>query len=137
MTRRLLVTGSRSWTNREIIRQTLLQIYIRMGGGVVLVHGDAVGADQLCRDIWREAGLPDEAHRPNWRPNGIFDPRAGFDRNALMVSRGAHQAAAFDLPCTDSRCRRKEPHITHGTEHCIRLIEHAQIPLWRWSRSLK
>lgn len=133
--RRLLVTGSRGWKDEHTARQMLLWALTWYGGSMVLVHGDAPGADQICRNAWRQAGQPDEPHRPNWRPNGVFDPQAGFDRNGVMVARGADQALAFDLPCTDPKCRRREPHVTHGTEHCIRLIQYAGIPLWRWSES--
>ena len=133
MTARLLVTGSRGWTDRRIIFNALHWGWSSFGPGTVLVHGGASGADSLCRRVWKEAGLPDEVHTPQWRPHGVFNPVAGFDRNARMVALGADRAFYFGLSCSDEKCRRQEPHLTHGTEDCVQRIKDAGIPLWGWT----
>jgi len=134
---RLLITGSRTWTDRETCYWVLYNAWDNLGRDVTLIHGGAEGADNICQSIWLESGLPEEMHRPIWYSGGVYDWRAGFARNDKMVQRGADAALAFDLPCTSPRCRRTEPHVTHGTEDCLLRIEAAGIPLWRWSLSPK
>lgn len=133
MTARLLVTGSRGWTDRRVIYETLFGDLMVFGRDTVLVHGGAAGADSLCREVWRELGLADEVHTPRWRPHGVFNPLAGFDRNARMVALGADRAFYFGLSCSDEKCHRQEPHLTHGTEDCVQRIKDAGIPLWGWT----
>ncbi|MGH3937562.1 MAG: DUF2493 domain-containing protein [Pseudonocardiaceae bacterium] len=90
MSTRILVTGSRSWTDNETIR-TALQPW-RKVEGAVLIHGDAVGADRIAAAIWRRWGLPTEVHHANWATRGRA---AGMLRNNHMVSLGAQVCLAF------------------------------------------
>jgi hypothetical protein len=133
VTSRILVTGSRNWTDRRIIYHALRWGLETFGPDTVVVHGGAAGADTICREIGRQLGMPDELHTPRWRPNGIFNPVAGFDRNARMVALGADRAFYFGLFCSDGKCRRQEQHLTHGTEDCVKRIQDAGIPLWGWT----
>jgi YspA, cpYpsA-related SLOG family len=112
---RLLVTGSRNWTDELVIGQQLDAARLELGNGpVVLVHGDARGVDRLAARIWSSWGLPVEAHPADWRgpckvtcsPNhrrakslGMAKvcPAAGLYRNAEMVELGADLCLAFIL----------------------------------------
>lgn len=49
-----------------------------------------------------------------------------------MVALGATWAYFFGMPCTKNWCARREPHLSHGTEHCVRLIRASGIPMWGW-----
>ena len=47
--------------------------------------------------------------------------QAGYDRNEVMVAKAAKrggECVALVAPCTEPRCRRTEPHGTHGASHC-------------------
>jgi hypothetical protein len=49
-----------------------------------------------------------------------------------MVDDGAHLCLAFIDPCTDARCRKKEPHGSHGATETARMAEEAGIPARRF-----
>ncbi|MCA1707672.1 MAG: SLOG family protein, partial [Actinobacteria bacterium] len=51
---RILVTGSRTWTDNTAIRRALEPW---RSSGAVLVHGGAAGADRIAAAIWRGWGL--------------------------------------------------------------------------------
>jgi hypothetical protein len=123
--KRLLVTGSRTWTNEATIEDGLRTAWheLRDYGWhqVVLVHGACPdGADAIADKIWREHGLPVERHPAEWRPYGIYNPQAGKVRNKLMVDLGADLCLAFIHK--DSA----------GATHCANTAEAAGIRVRRW-----
>lgn len=99
--KRILVTGSRHWTDVETIEKALFKWYLHLSQGgseVVLVHGACHGADIIARDIWLSHGLQDEPHPADWKTYG---KAAGFIRNGVMVDLDADVCLGFPLP--DSR----------------------------------
>jgi len=121
---RVLVTGSRDWTD-------LLTLDIALGSEqgmaaidlrpLVVVHGGARGADAMA-DAWaRRNGFAVEKHPAIWRPNGVYNPQAGLLRNREMVRLGADVCLAFIR--SGSR----------GASHCARLAEEAGIPTNRYT----
>lgn len=122
---RILVTGSRDWTNVTQLRFQLTMACARyLPSAIVIVHGDCPhGADQYA-ELWaRQKRLTTERHRANWRPAGVFDRTAGFKRNAEMVALGADICLAFIR--NDSR----------GATHTTDLAEKAGIPVRRFTES--
>lgn len=121
MTKRLLVTGSRTWDDWQTIEVVLRSAWAALSRNgehrVVLVNGNANGADRLAARIWRMNGLSVETHPAQWRPYGIYNPFAGKARNQRMVDLGADRALAF---------LRAE---SSGTLDCIDRIRAAGIPL--------
>ena len=110
---RLLITGSRKWKSRELIRDRLL-LYPE---GTIVVHGNAWGADQLAAIVAREVGQIPEPHpvsRDDWERLGLA---AGSIRNQLMVDLGADWCEAF--PHRDSV----------GTFDCMKRARMAGIPV--------
>jgi hypothetical protein len=117
--KRLLVTGSRHWTDRTVIVGALMTVRDAWCiHGVTLVHGDARGADRIAADIasgWTEWAWHVEPHPADWyapcrdtcKPNhrrakaGLGGPKvcpaAGMYRNADMVALGADLCLAFIL----------------------------------------
>jgi hypothetical protein len=84
MTRRVLVTGSRSWVNIETIRTALRAVWFE--GPAVLVSGACPrGADQIAEQLWRQWGGRVERHPADWAQHG---KAARFRRNAEMVTAG-------------------------------------------------
>ncbi len=88
---RILITGSRSWTDYELI-QSVLDEYRHLPE-VTLVSGHCpYGADTLCEQ-WAEAlGWEIERHPAEWV---LYGKRAGYIRNAEMVALGADVCLAF------------------------------------------
>ncbi|HEX2301570.1 MAG TPA: DUF2493 domain-containing protein [Pseudonocardiaceae bacterium] len=115
MSGRILITGSRTWTDITPIR-TALQYWRHQFPGVVLVHGDARGADRIAAGIWRSWGLPVEAHPADWARHGRA---AGHRRNRAMVALGADVCLAFIR------------HHSPGASACAALAEAAAIPTYR------
>jgi hypothetical protein len=113
---RILVTGSRSWSDAQLLADTLLDTWhdaTQLGyTGIVIVHGGADGADTLA-DLWaRGNGLEVETHDPDWERCALdcppapghrktnwrgteYCPTAGHRRNQRMVTAGADLVVAF------------------------------------------
>jgi hypothetical protein len=141
-TYRVLVTGSRDWTNRRQVEDTLTTagaLAIALGQRLVVVHGACpTGVDAIANEWaeWhRQRGQPFavEPHPAQRHPTEDFGPwpGAGPRRNAHMVQLGADACFAFIGLCTSSRCRRPEPHGSHGATGCADLAEAAGIPTRR------
>jgi Bifunctional DNA primase/polymerase, N-terminal/YspA, cpYpsA-related SLOG family len=112
--RRVLVTGSRTWTDPAVIADTLRAWF---HPGTVLVTGACPrGADAIAEHLWASWGGPAERHPADW-PSGRG---AGFARNAAMVALGADVCLAF--------IRDNSP----GASHTARLAALAGIPVRRY-----
>jgi SLOG family YspA-like protein len=116
VTARILITGSREWTNAGYIAH-MLAIAAQFHPGAVLVHGDCRGADRIAARIWSRWGLPTEPHPADWARDGRA---AGPIRNAAMVNAGADLCLAFLLPGS------------RGAVHCAELAEQAGITTKRF-----
>ncbi|MDE3095808.1 MAG: DUF2493 domain-containing protein [Chloroflexota bacterium] len=81
MSLRVLVCGSRAWTEPEPIRRELEALYA--AGFEEVVHGGAMGADSLAGAIAHELGYSVRCVPADWRRHGRA---AGPLRNARMLS---------------------------------------------------
>lgn len=88
MAARVLVCGSRDWTDEDTIRSRL----IGMHSDTVVIQGGASGADQMARDIARERGLHVAEVLPQW---DRFGQRAGYLRNCAMLDLEPDRVIAF------------------------------------------
>ncbi|MFE0647461.1 SLOG family protein [Streptomyces sp. NPDC059534] len=137
---RMLVTGSRDWDDVPGIGAALEEA-LRVAGPrpLLVVHGDCPSgadwhADHYARWLRGKGRKVDvEQHPAQGHPTQDFGPwpGAGPRRNAFMVSLGADLCLAFIGPCTSPRCRRTEPHPSHGASGCADLAEAAGIPTRR------
>ena len=114
---RVLVTGSRNWTDKTAILRALREhANVR---GLVVVHGACpTGADFLADQLAREHGVPVERHPADWRGHGRA---GGFIRNAQMVRLGADVCLAFIRNCS------------RGASNTAKLAEDAGIPTFRYT----
>ncbi len=133
ITRRVLVTGSRTWPSPDQVAATL-DDELAAGGPFTLVHGRCnEGADYFA-DQWFASRSPmpvrvdrhpadwprcapdgEPGHRRANRRGGEYCPTAGHRRNQLMVDRGVERAHAF--------WHNGSP----GTEHCVKALRAAGI----------
>lgn len=125
---RILVTGSRDWTDRGRLTSELgCAITEALKGDrwypdIVIVHGDCkTGADAMAARLAKAYRYRTEPHPADWRPDGVLDRSAGFRRNAEMVALGADLCLAFIKD--DSA----------GASHCARMAEQAGIPTRRFT----
>lgn len=79
----ILVTGSRDRKDREPIYNALSGFRSGEGEHVVVIHGDAAGADEIAGTIARRFGFNVIAMPAQWR---VFGKKAGPMRNAAMVN---------------------------------------------------
>lgn len=132
---RIIVTGSRQWTDAQAIDDAFEYVARHFPDTPVVtwtvVHGDCpTGADQMCNTWAVVHGATPEPHPANWG-NGRH---AGFDRNQEMVDLTADFALGFAMPCDKRGCRKPKPHTSHGTHDCLERIVGAHIPrfvTWR------
>ncbi len=115
ITHRVLVTGSRAWTDEEAIAGALAGHW--HDGNALLVTGACPrGADEIAERIWRSRGGLVERHPADGRTGRD----AGMHRNAAMVALGADVCLAFI--CDGSS----------GATHAARLAGQAGIPVRRF-----
>lgn len=117
---RILVSGSRGWTNRRLVYDTLrsymAQVLLQPGAHrFIIVHGGARGADEMAGQFANKADVSEEVHFAKWSQHG---KRAGFLRNQQMVARGAEVHISF----WDGE--------SVGTKSTIDLSIAAGIPTW-------
>lgn len=108
---RILVAGSRAWTDRRVIHKALIQAIGTYSPHLIhddseptgprvdweqitLVHGGARGADRIAAGIGRALWFQIEAHPAEWRRLGRG---AGPIRNTTMVQLGADVVLAFPI----------------------------------------
>jgi hypothetical protein len=109
---RVLITGSRTWNDRAVIRAALGDVW---NPEAVLISGACPdGADALCEACWTHWRGTVERHPANWNRHGR---RAGFVRNAELVAAGAAVCLAF-IKANSA-----------GASHTARLATEAGIPI--------
>ncbi|WP_079674441.1 SLOG family protein [Mycobacteroides abscessus] len=128
----MLVTGSRNWTDRTRLFLAL-SVQTALCDEIVIVHGDATGADALADSFAvnhprtraerhpADWGRPCDDrcyHKPRYRADGSeYCPMAGHYRNQEMVDLGADICLAFPLG------------KSNGTRDCMRRAAKAGIPV--------
>ena len=81
-TLRILVCGSRDWTNRELLNKVLDSYKIRLG---VIIEGEQRGADIMSREWGDDNGIPVERFPAAWKTQHYA---AGPIRNKRMLVEG-------------------------------------------------
>lgn len=119
---RILVTGSRAWTDEQELRLALIAESVpRLKRGIIVVHGACpTGADAMAAEWARNYGVWTEPHPADWDQ---FGKSAGLRRNAEMVNLGASVCLAFIR------------NGSRGATHCAGLAAEAGIPVRRYTRS--
>lgn len=91
--KKVLITGSRDWENRGLIKKELNLIATLWVKDVTLISGHCpTGADKICEEIAKELGWTIELYPADWKQYG---KSAGFIRNRQMVNQGADICLAF------------------------------------------
>lgn len=130
---RILITGSRDWTNEDVIFSALTLAIARGAvdnSAVTLVSGACfTGADVIAERLCREAGVAVERHPADWPRYGRA---AGPHRNAEMVELGADVCLAFIGPCSSPRCSIEGVHPSHGASGTADLAERHGIETRRY-----
>jgi hypothetical protein len=115
--RTVLACGSRSWEDREVIREALASVDAEE---ITLIHGGARGADRLAAEVFQEMfagrdGYDVRVFPPDWDRLG---KRAGYVRNMQMLDEDPDLVLAFH----DGESR--------GTAHTIREARRRDISVY-------
>lgn len=118
---RILITGSRAWTNRNWLGMELIQVAVELAGNtdapITLVSGACPrGADRIAEEHAEGWGWTIERHPADW---DTHRKAAGYVRNQQMVDLGADICLAFVRGGS------------RGATHCGQAAERAGIPT-RW-----
>lgn len=139
--RRILVTGSRRWTDMAAVWNALAHERIYCGGDMLIMHGCATGADTMADEYakafyrlgvnaerhparWSRPCDGDCRHGPRQRNGKRYCPRAGALRNQEMVD--LKPAVCLAFPLKDSI----------GTYDCMIRASRARIPVVTFYPSL-
>jgi hypothetical protein len=88
---KVLVCGSRGWKDAVLIEAVLKTL----PRGSEIISGGARGADQLAATIGRRLGFTVTEFPVDWKKDGVYNPRAGLDRNDLMLDQQPDKVIAF------------------------------------------
>ena len=91
---RLLVCGSRDWTDRDAIRKEILAL-----SPSVVIEGGARGADRIAKEIAIELKIDVMEYPAEWNKYG---KGAGPIRNQQMLDE-AHPSLVLAFPLPDSK----------------------------------
>lgn len=110
---RILIAGGRDFRYQKFLFRTMDRLTESIDKPIVVIHGDAKGADRLGRDWAKFRNHKIETFPANWKKHGRS---AGPIRNQQMLDEGKpHKVVVF-------------PGGT-GSEHMMNITENAQIPL--------
>lgn len=143
---RILITGSRSFTNYAAILAALTEAVAGQPGPHTLVHGEARGADRLAAIAAKKLGWTVEPHPADWtrhcterchhrggrpvRDDGTsWCPAAGAKRNREMCQGGEDGKDRPDL-CLAFYSRGAK---NAGTTDCVKSAGKFEIPVRRFT----
>lgn len=140
---RVVMTGSRSWTDTDVIREALVDAldYFeleRTPEKFTLINGTAAGADKMSARIAKELGMTVEDHPAQWNVHSetcpVEPPKngwcyqgrskcriAGFRRNQEMLESGCDLVLAFIH------------NNSNGASHTVKLAEKMNLETWVYS----
>lgn len=132
---RILVTGSRNWTDRTAVVTALhtALVALELSGSpdqVILVHGSARGLDSMAAEIAENWKMETEAHPARW---DLYGKAAGPRRNRRMVKLGADVCLAFPLGASPgtrgcmAMARRSGIRVVDVSEALSRDSRHSQL----------
>jgi hypothetical protein len=120
----ILITGARDWTDRELIRDTLMTYE---GKRVLLIHGDCRGADRLSGQVAQELKFEVLIYRPDW---ATYGRAAGPIRNREMIKKAvALQREGVD---TTVLAFHDNWELSRGTRNCVEQAEKAGLIVIRY-----
>lgn len=118
--RRIIICGSRSWTDRELIESRFYDLAraIRRPTAaywptIVIVHGNARGADRIAHQEALKAGFIVEPHPADW---DTYGKKAGFIRNEEMAKLGADLCIAFWDGTSNGTRHMVDRALAHGID---------------------
>ncbi len=114
MTAKIIVAGSRGFTDYPLLKDTLDQLFIHIDKkNIEIVSGMAKGADKLGERYAKENNIPIKQFPANWLDHG---KKAGYLRNEEMAQYATHCVVFWD-------------NQSKGTKHMIDLAKKHRLQL--------
>ena len=110
---RVLICGDRNWWDQEMIENVILELSSEQPD-LVIIHGDANGADRIAGKIAESLGIPVEKYPAKWAKYG---KAAGPLRNIEMIMTGPNYVIAFHDDIKSSK----------GTADMLKLARYHQV----------
>lgn len=117
---RVLVCGSRHYSDRDSINHVLDALHVRKGPKMLLITGGAVGADELARQ-WAVSRKVD--HRVMYARWELEGKAAGPIRNQRMLGEKPKLVLAFMVHM---------PGENRGTNHMVSIAQAAEVRVKRF-----
>lgn len=126
---RVLVTGDRNWTDKQAIREALVNVRAR-----TVIEGGARGADKLAREAGKELRLNVEEFPAHWTHSPHCWPRpcrrpmgdvAGPARNQQMLDEGKPDLVLAFHNCLEA---------SKGTADMVARAVKAGVPIYLYER---
>lgn len=111
---RIVICGSRDWTDAEAIKKEVDRLYARYGAALVVIHGAALGADSIAGACAQHRGIAVEPYPADWNKHG---KKAGPSRNQQMLDTGVQGVVAF------------QRESSRGTQHMMDIARKANVPV--------
>jgi hypothetical protein len=89
---KVLVTGSRKFADPFAASLAINERIANLPAGVTVIHGGALGADQMAAEAAERLGLPIQAFYADWDKHG---KKAGIIRNLQMLAERPDLVIAF------------------------------------------
>lgn len=109
MTTKIAFVGSRTWYNKDTIRDVMVEW---LDKDPIIISGGANGADKIAAQVARKLNLQVVEYLPDWKTHG---KSAGFLRNKQIVQNSDIVCAFWDGKSNGTRNTIKEalraPHI--------------------------
>lgn len=140
---RVLVTGSRTWPDQDLVWQALFRVVLHdfRERSLTVVHGGCPEGADLFAHHWCQANpkvglayIVEEIHWAAWRLDGRG---AGFQRNHRMGNTQPDLCLAFIDACHKPGCPRPSEygyrlHGSHGATDCADYATSKGIAVKRW-----
>lgn len=103
---RIAIVGGRDFANYKVLcdaADKFIKQHAKFGQRVIIICGDAKGADTLGAQYGKERGYGIKYFKPIWEVNGVKDKRAGITRNEEMALYSDATLAFWDGESTGTR----------------------------------
>jgi hypothetical protein len=72
-------------TDYELVKAKFFEVYSPSSLDIICSGGCPKGADRFAARLWKEHSIPYLEFPAKWRTDGVYNPKAGFERNTQIA----------------------------------------------------
>ena len=122
---RVLFCGDRNWSDEGKIKRVLQRLRKQFCGTIIIVEGEARGADSIAGRLAREMGFDVEGYPAQW---GAYGRAAGPRRNQQMIDESARKAETDGHKLRMAFAFHPNIDTSKGTKDMVRRLTKHHIP---------